>query len=130
LVVDANALSVRRLYEASHSRDMETLASLIAEDAVWHVPGSTLISGEHRGRSAIFEYFRRMGELTGASFHAELIDALASDTQAVAVATATGKRAGKAYDGSYLLLMRIEEGRIVDVRLFNDDSDAFDSFWS
>ena len=130
MVVDANALLVRRLYEAFHSRDMETLASLIAEDAVWHVPGSTLISGEHRGRSAIFEYFRRMGELTGASFHAELIDALASDTQAVAVATTTGKRAGKAYDGSHLLLMRIEESRIVDVRLFNDDPDAFDSFWS
>ncbi|TLZ57625.1 MAG: nuclear transport factor 2 family protein, partial [Methanobacteriota archaeon] len=45
MVVDANALLVRRLYEASHSRDMETLASLIAEDAVWHVPSSTLISG-------------------------------------------------------------------------------------
>jgi len=108
---------------------METLASLIAEDAVWHVPGSTLISGEHRGRPAIFEYFRTTGELTGGSFQAELIDALASDTQAVAVATATGGRAGNAYDGSYLL-MRIEEGRIADVRLFNDDPDAFASFWS
>ena len=129
MVVDANALLVRRLYEAFHSRDMETLASLIAEDAVWHVPGSTLISGEHRGRPAIFEYFRTTGELTGGSFQAELIDALASDTQAVAVATATGGRAGNAYDGSYLL-MRIEEGRIADVRLFNDDPDAFDSFWS
>src|SRR2546421_10769469 len=95
---------------------METLTSLIAEDAVWHVPGLTLISGEHRGRSAIFEYFRRMGELTGGSFHAELIDALARHTQAVAVATATGKRAGKADDGSYLLLHGIEKGRIVHVR--------------
>src|SRR2546426_2555528 len=101
---------------------METLASLIAEDAVWHVPGSTLISGEHRGRSAIFEYFRRMGELTGGSFHAELIDALASDTQAGSGATATGRRAGKADDGSYLLPMRIREGPVPDLRLLHEDS--------
>ncbi len=130
MVVHPNAILVRQLYEAFHSRDMETLAKLIAEEAVWRVPGSTLISGEHRGRAAIFEYFRRMGELSGGTFHAELVDALASDTQAVAVATATGKRAGKTYDGSYFLLMRIEDGRIVDVRLFNDDPDAFESFWS
>src|SRR5256885_9713481 len=90
---------------------METLASLIAEDAVWHVPGSTLISGEHRGRSAIFEYFRRMGELTGGRFPAEVIDALASHTPAVAVAPATGKGAGEAEDGSSLPPTRIVEGR-------------------
>lgn len=58
------------------------------------------------------------------------MDACASDTHAVAVATATGKRGGKTYDSGYLLLMRIEQGRIVDVRLFNDDPDAFESFWS
>src|SRR5256885_14804514 len=90
---------------------METLASLIAEDAVWHVPGSTLTSGEHRGRSAIFEYFRRIGELTGGSFHAGLIDTFASGTQAGGVATTTGKRAGKADDGSHLPPMRNEEKR-------------------
>ena len=69
---------------------------------MWHVPGSTPISGDHEGRTAIFESFRKMGELSGGTFHAELVDALASDTHAVAVATATGKRGGKMYDGSYL----------------------------
>src|SRR2546421_3036281 len=97
---------------------METLASLIAEDAVWHVPSSTLISGEHRGRSAIFEYFRRMGELTGGSFHAELIDALASDTQAGARARATGERAGKPDDRSHPPLIRTQKGRVIAVPPF------------
>lgn len=78
---------------------------------------------------AIFEYFRKMGELSGGTSHAELVDALASDTHAVAVETATGKRGGKVYDGSYLLLTRIEDGRIVDARLFNEDPKAFKAFW-
>ena len=55
MVAHPNAILVRQLYEAFHSRDMETLAKMIAEEAVWRVPGSTLISGEHRGRAAILE---------------------------------------------------------------------------
>jgi ketosteroid isomerase-like protein len=130
MIVHPNAAVVRRLYEAFHTRDTATLSDLIADDAVWHVPGSTLISGDHRGKAAIFDYFRRMGELSGGTFHAELVDALASDTHAVAMATATGKRAGRTYDSGYLLLLRMEAGRIVDVRLFNDDAKAFEMFWS
>lgn len=119
-----------KLYKAFDRRDVPGMSALIAKEAVWHVPGSTTISGGHRGHAAIFEYFRRMGELTDATFHAKLVDVLASDTHAVAVATATGRRANRAYEGRYLLLMRIGDRQIVEANLFNEDQAAFESFWS
>jgi ketosteroid isomerase-like protein len=95
---------------------------------VWHVPDSTLISGDHRGHKAIFEYFGRMGELSGRTLHAELVDVLASEAHAVAAAS--GPRADRTYQGRYLLLMRIRDRQIVEARLFNEDQAAFESFWS
>ena len=128
--VHPNATLVYRLYEAFDRRDLPAITAPIADDAVWHVPGSTPISGGHRGHAAIFEYFRLLGELSDRTFHAKLVDVLASDTQAVAVATATGRRDNQAYEGRYLLLMRIRNRQIVEAQLFNEDQAAFESFWS
>jgi len=125
-----NATLVNHLYDAFDEKDGERLKKLIAEDAVWYVPGSTPISGEHRGHAAIFAYFERLAELSGGTFRAELVDILASDMHAVALASATAKRGDRTFEGSYLLLMRIENGRIVEARLFNDDPAAFEALWA
>ena len=130
MVEHPNATVVRRLYDAFRTKDAEALAQLIAEDAVWHVPGSTRISGDHRGHAAIFAYFQTLARMTGGTFHAEFVDVLASEDYAAALATATGKRDARTYDGSYVLLFRVERGRIVDARLHNEDSTAFDALWS
>ncbi len=125
-----NATLVNHLYDAFDAKDGERLKRLIAEDAVWFVPGSTPISGEHRGHAAIFAYFEKLAELSDGTFRAELVDILASDMHAVALASATGKRDDRTFEGSYLLLMRIENGRIIEARLFNDDPAAFEAFWA
>src|SRR2546429_3519912 len=83
-----NAALVERLYAAFDSKDAVSLGKLIAEDAVWHVPGTSPISGDHRGQAAIFAYFQKLAELTDGTFHAELIDVLASDMHAAALAAA------------------------------------------
>ncbi len=113
-----NATLVNHLYDAFDAKDSEKLKKLIAEDAVWYVPGSSPISGEHRGHAAIFAYFQKLAELSGGTFRAELVD------------SATGTRGDRTFEGSYLLLMRIENGRIIEARLFNDDPAAFEAFWA
>src|SRR6266508_1446669 len=73
---------------------------------------------------------QKLAELSGGTFRAELVDILASDMHAVALASATGTRGDRTFEGSYLLLMRIENGRIIEARLFNDDPAAFEKFWA
>lgn len=125
-----NVALVSRLYEAFDAKDTATLTKVIAEDAIWHVPGSTPISGDHQGHAAIFAFFQRLADLSGGTFHAELVDVMASDMHAVAFAEASGTRGERTYEGTYLLLCRIEKDRIVEARLFNDDPEAFEAFWS
>ena len=89
----SNAAVVRRGYEAFAEGDAETLAALIAEDAVWHVGGRNLFSDTYQGREAIFTYFRKLREFTNDSLAIELHAVLADDEHAVALVHMTGRRA-------------------------------------
>src|SRR5947209_15468931 len=71
-----NAALVERLYAAFDGKDVASLGKLIAEERVWHVPGTSPVSGDHRGQEASFAYFQKLAELTDGTFHAELIDVL------------------------------------------------------
>lgn len=121
---------VSRLYEALDAKDTATLTKLIAEHAIWHVPGTTPISGDHQGQTAILAFFQKLEDLSAGTFRAELVDVMASDMHAVAFAEASGTRGDRKYEGTYLLLFRIDNDRIVEARLFNDDPEAFEAFWA
>src|SRR5215218_10802621 len=47
--------------------DLAAVGALLAEDVVWHVPGTSPIAGEYRGRNAVTGYFRLRRELAGGS---------------------------------------------------------------
>jgi len=65
---------VRRGYEAFNTGDMATLNELFAEDAVWHVAGSGVLSGTKQGRDAILAYFGELGARTQGDFQARVQD--------------------------------------------------------
>src|SRR6266545_3474190 len=119
---------VRGLYRAFSERDRAALDELIAEEAIWHVPGRNPLAGEHRGRLAVLAYFDALVQRTGGTFRAELTDVLASDTRAVAIARSSGKRDGKQYDGLNCLLLTIERDQIAEAWLMPADPFALDAF--
>src|SRR3954468_2619122 len=45
--------------------DLAAVEDLLAEDVVWHVPGTSPIAGDYRGRAAVLGYFRARRELAG-----------------------------------------------------------------
>jgi len=61
---------VRQGYDAVNNGDTDTLAKLIAENVVRHVPGRSLIAGDYHGRETTFAYFHRLHELTNWDFAA------------------------------------------------------------
>jgi uncharacterized protein len=54
----------------------EPVRELLAADVVWHVPGTSAIAGDHRGRDAVMRYFERRRRLAGGRMtiveHAEM----------------------------------------------------------
>ena len=123
-----NADLVRGLYRAFADRDLAALDDLIAEDAVWHVPGTNPLAGEHRGRLAVLAYFTGLVQRTGGTFRLEIVDVLASEQRVVAIALASGTREGKQYSGMSCLLIAIERDQIAEAWLMPADAFALDEF--
>jgi hypothetical protein len=125
----ANADLVRELYRAFAERDTAALEEIIAENAVWHVPGRSRLAGEHRGRAAVLAYFNGLLQRTAGTFRAEIIDVFATEMRAVAWARATGQRGpGMSYDGLFCLVVAIDDYQLVEGWLMHADTYAFDEF--
>ncbi|HEX2022509.1 MAG TPA: nuclear transport factor 2 family protein, partial [Candidatus Thermoplasmatota archaeon] len=79
----SSASTVRALYAAFSARDPEAIAKVLADDAVWRVPGKNLLAGEHRGRAAVLAYLGRVRELSGGTFRAEVVEIMDGASRAV-----------------------------------------------
>jgi uncharacterized protein len=102
-----------------------------APDAVWILPGRGPMAGVHRGVAEIHaNFFARLGPLSGGTFRAELLDVAVGEDYVVAVQRATAEHDGWRLDVTGCQLMRIQDGRIVEVRGHYSDQEALDAFWS
>jgi ketosteroid isomerase-like protein len=121
---------VRRFYGAVARRDPEGALACFSEDAVWILPGRSMIAGEHRGREAIGQnILGQVGPRSGETFRADLLDVAVGEQHVVAVQHATAERNGKCLDITACQLLTIEDGQIVEVRGHYSDQYALDDFW-
>jgi ketosteroid isomerase-like protein len=121
---------IRRVFAAFAGGDVRALYEVIAEDAVWRVPGSAPVSREYRGRDEIFGLFRETRRLTGGSYLSELLWALADGDHAVAVYRARGTRDRRELDIEQALLITLRDGRWQEVLALPTDPQAFEAFWA
>jgi len=130
MVTSADVETVRRFYRALAERDFATSESCFTPDAVWHLPGKSAIAGDHYGWPAIRDDFlARLGPLSGGTFRAELLDVAVGNEFIVAVQHATASYQGRHLDVTGCQLIRIDQGRIAEVRGHYSDQDALDAFW-
>lgn len=126
-----NSTLVRRLFRAFAERDVATVQSIIADEAVWRFPGERgALAGEHQGRDAIARFLASVRSLTGGTFHLDLDDVTASDDHAVVLFTGRGERNSKTLANPTALVARIRDGQAVEFREFVWDLAAVDDFWS
>ena len=125
-----NAELLRKGYAAFDKGDMAVLTELFGENVVWHVPGDSPISGEHKGREAVFAAFAKTVELSGGSFKIDLHDVLANDEHAVALTRATGSRQGKQLSSLDTDVYHMSNGKVTEFWSFAEDQRLTDEFWS
>lgn len=97
---------VRRMYEGFALRDLDILNDVLAPDCVWHISGSNILAGDHIGPEAITAMLTRARSSPDHDYRPELLDL------------------------DQLLLMRVENGRIVEVTAYPRDQAVYDEFWS
>lgn len=104
--------------------DMDTFATIVAEDCVVHYPGNHLLSGDHRGRADIVELYSklyRIGIQQG-TFIGELHDAVTSDDHACAlVKYRLELGAGQRLTGEAIGVFHIDGGQMHEYWLLERD---------
>ena len=109
---------------------MDGLATLIAPDVVWHVPGSNLISGYYTSRDAILGCFSNIFELSGDTYRPHLHDIVANDQHTVALMHVTARRGGKTLDQDYAFVAHVVDGMIAELWEAWTEGSAWNEFWS
>jgi len=126
-----NVTTVREMFAAFRSNDLEAILQAVPESLVWHFPGrSGGLAGSHRGRDAVLAFLARVMELTTGTFHLDLEDVLGGDRHVIALFRGHGTRGGKTLDNPTCLRIRFERGRPAEIHEFVWDLYAVDDFWS
>ncbi|MGW6689204.1 nuclear transport factor 2 family protein [Streptomyces sp. NPDC054961] len=122
---------VRRTYEAFGQGDMDKLSTMMTADVIQHVPGTSIVSGHHKGREAVFDLYRRLGEETNGTFKIQL-DKLLADGRGHVMSFHTvradrGDRGIEIHEGIFFTIVA---GKISDLDVCTEDIDESDAFWS
>ena len=125
-----NEAIVRSIFSAFARKEGFALRGLFAEDAVWTVPGKSVMSGVFRGREEIFRFLARLPKQTDGTYGSELRDVLASGERAAALYRARGTRRGRTLELDQVLLFVIADGLVQRVLALPSDPDAFETFWA
>jgi acyl-CoA thioesterase FadM/ketosteroid isomerase-like protein len=108
---------------------IEPVEALLAEDIVWHVPGSSPIAGDYRGRQAVLDYFRhRRARADGTMRIVEHHQVVQGDTMlrfADGEATLGGEQRRWRTVGVY----RVQDDRLAEAWLVPLDSREFEAAW-
>lgn len=120
----------RQYFDALGNGDMATVNSLLADDCVWHQPGSNRFSGQHVGPGGIRKLVNAMMEATDGTFRVAGAGApMVNGTLVAAPVRFQGSRNGASLDMGGIDLLTVEHDRIVRVDLFSEDAAAEDAFW-
>jgi ketosteroid isomerase-like protein len=121
-----NAGILRGLLDAFAASDVPAMEAALAEDLVWHAPGTSRFSGRFEGRDAALQRLDQMRE-AGVSTSFDVHDVVANDEHAVALVhlhleTADGRR----YDQPQVQVVHVRRGRIVELWVMNQDQAVLD----
>jgi ketosteroid isomerase-like protein len=128
---ERNAAAVRAMYDALAVGDIATAASLIAEDAVLHVPGRSPNTGTYEGRDAILGFVGHAHEMTGGTLRLRVHRVLADDEVAVALTTYTASRPDgrPPLENNLAHVITMRDGRMAESWFHTRDQYAVDAFW-
>ncbi|NNH57922.1 nuclear transport factor 2 family protein [Rhizobium laguerreae] len=116
--------------KAVQTGDQATLGELLSPQVIWHQPGNNQFSGT---KNSIAEFGAMMGAMmakSGGSFAITHAHRYLANGDLVAIEIEfAGQREGAKVDQPGIDLLRVQDGKIVEVWLFSSDPEEEDQFW-
>ncbi len=126
-IVDEFLARQREMYAGG---DLAAVEELLAEDVVWHVPGTSPIAGDYRGRAAVAGYFSRRRELAGGAIAIVKEDEAHHDEAVVQLADGRATLGGSQVVWRTAGVYRVADDRIAEAWLVPLDQERFDRVWA
>lgn len=126
-----NVAHVRDAIAAFNEGDFERYQEFFDPDVTWHVGGRHPLAGSYRGRDQLFDYFRRVREITSGSLSVEPVEVMANDRHAGVIARVRAEREGRSLDATLAQAFRLGgDGQFVEYWAMAEDQETLDRFWS
>jgi uncharacterized protein len=110
--------------------DPRAVRELLAPDVIWHVPGTSPIAGDHRGRDAVMDYFDRRRTLAGGAMTIAPGRQLVSGDVMLQFADGQLERDGERLSWRTVGVYRMDGERVAEAWLVPLESAAFDEIWT
>jgi ketosteroid isomerase-like protein len=127
---EENAELVRRGYQAFVAGDLAALGEVIAEDAVWHVAGSGVLSGTKQGRDAILAYFGELAARSEGNMKVTVQDVIAGENYTVGLQHNQAESRGRTLDTDVVIVFQTRDGKVTEGREFFPDTSQADAFFA
>lgn len=125
---ERNKALVDRFFQAYAAYDLDTMRNeILSPDVRWHIPGRHPLSGTHEGVDEVIAFFDRLGQ---AKFRADRVYFGADENHVVDVHRGWSEVGdGGDIDMTWVLVWRIENGRVVEATNFAQDQPSADAFF-
>jgi ketosteroid isomerase-like protein len=118
-----NATRYRRTADAFRARDYETLATLVADDVVWHVPGGHPLAGDVVGRDALITW---LTEVAARGFRVREHDVFGNDEHVCALSVMGATRPGTDLETRVVSVFHYRDGRQAERWFYPEDAATWD----
>jgi ketosteroid isomerase-like protein len=128
MTVEQNVAIARRFYERFNANDLDGVMATFSEDARFRVPGKSdeLSSAGWYDKTKIRRLFEFMTSRLRDGLRMEVLSVLADgDKVALEVESRGELDSGRVYNNEYVVLMTIRDGKISEVREYNDTLHAY-----
>jgi ketosteroid isomerase-like protein len=121
---------VQKGFEAFAAGDMATLGELFDANAAWRSVPIGILAGNYDGRDAIFAMFAQVFQETAGTFRSVPTTMAASGDKVFVECDVTGDRKGRKLNAGEVLVFTLADGRVREVRLFQEDPAQSEAFWA
>jgi hypothetical protein len=109
--------------------EQEPVRAMLSPDVAWHVPGGSVLAGDHVGRDEVLRHFARRRRLALAPLRIMVRHVLAVDEHAVVLAGGQLERNGETFSWEIVGVFRVARGTIAECWVLPVDPDAYDKIW-
>lgn len=124
-----NEILIREGYDAFVRGDLEGVKEFLDPDVLWHVGGTSPLSGIYKGHAELLALFGKVFEMTDGTIGISARDILANDDHVIVLTTMKGQRGDRILDDDGVAIFKIRDGKAVEVWNFAENQGAMDEFF-